>query len=97
MKCPTRPFFIPRDIPYGTVQWPSVCQLAVPAAFSTQTKVDFAPAKAGLKVIVTVNVRLFPEPVSVEPLPLSVHWLFCSEADDPIGITLKLDPLSAAK
>src|ERR1039457_1262211 len=37
----------------------------------------FAPAKAGRKVSARFNVRLLPEIETLDPPPLSVHWLFC--------------------
>src|SRR5271169_1746642 len=37
----------------------------------------FAPAKAAWKVSARFKVRVLPEIDTLDPPPLSVHWLFC--------------------
>src|SRR5690348_15515386 len=80
----------------GTVQLPRFCQpLFSPPLFWAYREMDFVPANAGLKVRVTVNVKLFPDPMSVEPLPFTTHWLFCRVPADPTARLPANAPLSS--
>src|SRR5713226_10704791 len=80
----------------GTVQLPRFCQLLFnPPLFCAYIQIDLAPANGVLNVSVTVSVRLFPDPVSVEPLPFTTHWLFCNVPDEPITRPPAYAPLSS--
>ena len=46
-------------------------------------KIVLAPAKVDVKVIPTVTVTVFPDPVALYELPLMLHWLFCMVEVEP--------------
>src|ERR1700730_4229895 len=55
----------------------------------------FCPVNVPLKVSATLNVRLLPDLLKEEPVPLSVHWLFDTCAEEP-GVTAADKPVPAS-
>ena len=55
----------------------------------------FCPVNVPEKVSAILNVRLLPDLLKEEPVPLSVHWLFDTCAEEP-GVTAADNPVPAS-
>jgi hypothetical protein len=54
----------------------------------------FGPVNVPVNVSATLNVRLFPDLLKEEPVPLRVHWLFDTVPAEP-GVTAADKPVPA--
>ena len=59
-------------------------------------KIVLVPAKADVNVISTVIVTVFPDPVLLYELPLTLHWLFWIVEAEPGSTKFQLDVSSLA-
>jgi hypothetical protein len=77
-----------------TVQVPFCIQPLFRLELAAKRYTFFDPAKLFAKLSAYATVIVFPEVVTVVPVPLSVHWLFDIEDEDP-GVNGPTVPLSA--
>jgi hypothetical protein len=76
------------------VHVPRLCHpLFCPSVLRPYRYTVFAPVNPLRNVTETVIDRLVPEPDTEDPVPFSVHWLFCTLPEDPAGTDGDIQPL----